>query len=678
VNDDGSKIQRTYSVEFPLSNNNLKTNKRPYSSIDDSNPSSSADNSLDSIDIDLNSTDIIDQDISKSFLNIEERIYIKDINHHMYDVQNPIIRRNIYSIEITNHKLFCTIFQKWMICLPIKDNVLDCLESFPNLTVLRLNNLKLGNYPIAFKNLKNLEHLDLSCNKIYSIVRTGILNIEFPKSIKTLNLSKMSLSMIPSTIYDLSNLEELYLDNNPINHISIQIENMTSLTKLSVVNSNISTLPHTFCKNLVCCDFSGSFIQQLNSTFTSLVNLERLILANCKINFIDPTIGNMKKLTVLDLTRNDITEVPDSLYTLENLRELSLFKNNLIKFDPPIGSMPNLTLLNIADNRLTEFSAGLCYCKLIEYLDIGTNDITIIPSDVGNLINMKTFKLSFNMINQIPSELRNLEKLRTFYITDNILTDLPPVFDGLKSLVRLNISNNRITLLPMNIINARNLEIFAFDNNPILSIHPSVRRFIDNVVNPEKKNLYNDNQNIHNPTMQKGFIESAQNLINLSMVIESDQIVSQILNDTVLTDECKNEICSMYQCGEIQMVLNIKYKDMFEYVWTFIHNYGNFDEEIKKEIKKIMNGDIIDVKNLCFTGKITQVLNCLNGFTPLVSMQISENEDIGNIIINAKKHLIISGEYSVEKHRELAKTKLIEKNISEDIINVWIDNIEDD
>lgn len=674
VNGDGNsgKVHRTYSAEFPLSN------KRPYSKIDDSNPSSSADNSLDSIDVNFNIDDIIDQEISKSTLNVEQRIYIKDINHHIYDIQNPIIRNNIYSIEITNQKLFVTIFQKWMKCLPIKDNVLDCLKYFPNLTVLRLNNLKLRNYPNTFKNLKNLEHLDLSCNRIYSIIRTGVIYIEFPKSIKILNLSKNTISIVPSTIYSLSNLEELYLDNNPINHISIQIENMTSLKKLSIVNSNISTLPHTFCKNLVCCDFSGTFIQQLNCTFTSLVNLERLILANCKINLIDSTIGNMKKLTVLDLTRNYISEVPDSLYTLENLREFSLFKNNLIKFDPPIGLMPNLTLLNIADNQLTEFSIGLCHCKSIEYLDIGINDITIIPSEVGNLINMKTFKLSFNMINQIPSELRNLEKLRTFYITDNILTDLPPVFDGLKSLVRLNISNNRITLLPVNIINARNLEIFAFDNNPILSIHPFVRRFIDNVVNPEKKNLYSDNQNIHNPTMQKGFVESAKNLINLSMTIESDQVVSQILNDTVLTDECKHEICSMYQCDEIQMVLNIKYKDMFEYVWTFIHNYGNFDEETKKEIKKIMNSDIIYVKNLCFTGKITQVVNCLSGFTPLVSMQISENEDIGNIIINVKKQLIISAEYSVEKHRELAKAKLMEKNISEDIIDAWIDNIEDD
>jgi Leucine-rich repeat (LRR) protein len=665
-------------VEFPLSNNNLKTNKRPYSSIDDSNPSSSADNSLDSIDINLNSTDIIDQDISKSFLNIEERIYIKDINHHMYDVQNPIIRRNIYSIEITNHKLFCTIFQKWMICLPIKDNVLDCLESFPNLTVLRLNNLKLGNYPNIFKNLKKLEHIDLSNNNVISIVRLGVLHIDFPNSLKTLNLSNNALASIPTNIYNLSNLEELYLENNPINHISMQIENLISLKKLSIANSKVSTLPYTFCKNLVCCDFSGSFIQQLNSTFTSLVNLERLILANCKINFIDPTIGNMKNLTVLDLTRNNVSTVPDSMYTLENLRELSLFKNNLIKFDPPIGSMPNLTLLNISDNMLTEFSVGLCYCKFIEYFDIGSNDITVIPSEIGNLINMKTFKLSFNMIEKIPIELKNLKKLRTFYITDNILTDLPPVFDGLKSLVRFNISNNRITLLPVNIINARNLEIFAFDNNLILSIHPSVRRFIDNVVNPEKKNLYNDNQNIHNPTMQKGFVESVQNLMNLSMVIESDSVVSQLMTDTVLSDDCKNEICSMYQCTDIQMILNAKYKDMFEIVWTFIHKYGNFDEEIKKEIKKIMNGDIIDVKNLCFTGKITQLVNCLNGFTPLVSMQISENEDIGNVIISAKKQLIVSGDYSVEKHRELAKMKLLEKNISEDIINVWIDNIEDD
>jgi len=64
----------------------------------------------------------------------------------------------------------------------------------------------------------------------------------------------------------------------------------------------------------------------------------------------------------------------------------------------------------------------------------------------------------------------------------------------------------------------------------------------------------------------------------------------------------------------------------------------------------------------------------LNGFCPLVSIQISENEQIGNIIVIIKEKLTNS--YTIENHKEHVKKELVERGYSKDIIDTWIGFIE--
>ena len=40
----------------------------------------------------------------------------------------------------------------------------------------------------------------------------------------------------------------------------------------------------------------------------------------------------------------------------------------------------------------------------------------------------------------------------------------------------------------------------------------------------------------------------------------------------------------------------------------------------------------------CFTGRISRLVNCLNGFTDLVNINIEDNQQIGNIIVIIKKN----------------------------------------
>jgi hypothetical protein len=68
-------------------------------------------------------------------------------------------------------------------------------------------------------------------------------------------------------------------------------------------------------------------------------------------------------------------------------------------------------------------------------------------------------------------------------------------------------------------------------------------------------------------------------------------------------------------------------------------------------------------------------VNSLNGFTDLVEIKISINQQIGNIIIIIKNELEFKNKYTVEKHKELVENELKSRGYEENIINEWVDQI---
>jgi pimeloyl-CoA synthetase len=85
---------------------------------------------------------------------------------------------------------------------------------------------------------------------------------------------------------------------------------------------------------------------------------------------------------------------------------------------------------------------------------------------------------------------------------------------------------------------------------------------------------------------------------------------------------------------------------------------------------------MLDSECKCFTGRITRLVNCLNGLSDLVKINISDNQQIGNIIIIIKEQLIDNYIYTIERHKELVKNELQERGYTDNIINEWLDYIE--
>ena len=110
----------------------------------------------------------------------------------------------------------------------------------------------------------------------------------------------------------------------------------------------------------------------------------------------------------------------------------------------------------------------------------------------------------------------------------------------------------------------------------------------------------------------------------------------------------------------------ITYSDLLIYIWSRI-----IKSENKDEIFKVLNQEITDGLCMCFTGRLTRLLNTLVGFFSDIELQISDSEQITNIIMTLKN------QFGCDQNqlKGAVRKELIDRHYSETIINEWIDYI---
>ncbi len=102
----------------------------------------------------------------------------------------------------------------------------------------------------------------------------------------------------------------------------------------------------------------------------------------------------------------------------------------------------------------------------------------------------------------------------------------------------------------------------------------------------------------------------------------------------------------------------------------------DFQIEEQEEIFKVLNQEIKDADCKCFTGRMNRVINCLNGFSPLVVINIKYGEQIGNIIILVKNKLELTNSYTIEQHKIEVEKELLERNYEIETIKTCALSIE--
>lgn len=422
----------------------------------------------------------------------------------------------------------------------------------------------------------------------------------------------------------------------------IRAEYYDKITELSCYDLNLTSLPYyPNLEELYCIGNRLTTIPPYpklkklycnNNNITSLEKYPFLIELYCNKNSIKH-INNYPLLETLVCSRNKVL----SIGKCPLLLNLDCRFNNLTKLN--VSEYPILVNLQCQVNKIDEISDH----PTLTYINCSYNEI----KSLGNLPNLQNLLAYNNLITEINNDYINMNKI--------------------------DVSNNRLNRLP-NIMSWHNLVSFNYNGNEIHYIPPNITRRLTLLQERSRQaqlNIYNDSQNIHNHTIQKSINQSIQNIISDKPDISFEELDQEIFESTILTNDVKNMLFEFSNDTDIHMSVGITFKELLLSVWSVIRTHSERDN-----ILEVLNIEMLDSICKCFTGRISRLINCLNGFDDRVSITIPDSIQIGNLIIIIGQRLENTGDYSVEKHKQLVYQELIERGFTDDVIRIWIENIE--
>lgn len=465
------------------------------------------------------------------------------------------------------------------------------------------------------------------------------------------------------TIYiKLNNNKELFyktFDTIPYRYID-------EITTIQCRNLNLTSIP--YYPNLEILDCSYNSIK----SFHNYPKLKELYCSSNRITKL-PKLPNLKKL-ICDFNHN----INLKLHHYENLKFLDCSNNNLSSI-PIYFKLTNL----ICSNNNISFLSGY---QDLQLLDCSNNNVIFI----GSFENLKYLNCSNNNLEEL-NEYPNLEVLQCshnrlkelkaypliqLYCGNNLLTKLDNL-EAYKNLNILSISRNQFTELP-DITTLPNLILFMFADNPVLHIPDEIMTVINileafNNVDGKKQiiNIADDSQNVHDSSLQKSINNSISIIIQDKLDITFDEMIFEITTSVKLSKQVKDTIELFCLNMDIHLLFNITYKDLLLNVWNIIRKHKN-----KDNILEIFEIEMLESSDKCFTGRFGRLINVLNGFDERIQIVIDEKTHIANIISNIQMKLEKEENYTIEKHKELSKIKLIEDGINLEMIETWISYIQ--
>ena len=105
-------------------------------------------------------------------------------------------------------------------------------------------------------------------------------------------------------------------------------------------------------------------------------------------------------------------------------------------------------------------------------------------------------------------------------------------------------------------------------------------------------------------------------------------VINNYIDDEILTTKTKQLLTEYISIKETHSCLDCTFEEVFNAVWNEIHRISEFSNEIKKRL----NEEMEDSDCKCFTGRISRLVNSLSGYSTKVQIEISDEEQISNII----------------------------------------------
>ncbi len=393
------------------------------------------------------------------------------------------------------------------------------------------------------------------------------------------------------------------------------------------------------------------------------LDTQKIILMYENIKEIPKEIKFLTQLTQLKLYINKIKEIPKEIQYLIKLIELNLYHNDIENISSEIHFLPHLTDLSFEKNLIKEIPKEIQFLTQLTKLNLSYIQIKEIPKEIQFLTQLIELRLNYNYIKEIPKEIQFLTQLTHLDLSFNFMKEIPKEIQFLTQLYLFNIYNNQIIELPLEIINLRNLIVFYYHDNPIENLlNPIINRFINR--NNQIYNIHNDTQNVHSSSIQQSIKDSIFNLLKQL----KGPYKYNYLDDSILTQRTKEQLIEYSNYTDIHTQLKCTFDELLNAVFYEINSF-----ELEKQIstKKRINEEMSDGLCMCFTGRISRLVNSLSGLSEKVSIKISENEEISNIIILANKKY-----KKKEEIKDYVKKEMEERLYSESIIEEWLSYID--
>ena len=397
-------------------------------------------------------------------------------------------------------------------------------------------------------------------------------------------------------------------------------------------------------------------------------DIKELYLSSNQLTELPREIGNLTQLTYLNLSNNQLTELPSDIGNLTQLNCLILRSNQLTILPREIGNLTQLTYLNLHSNQLTELPSEIGNLTQLTYLSLSNNQLTQLPTEIRQLAQLTYLSLSNNQLTQLPTEIGQLTQLTHLKLSYNKLTQLLTEIGQLTQLTYLDLYNNKLTQLPTEIGNLTQLTWLDLHGNPIENtLNPIIQRFLQRIQNKtNQKSIYSDTQNVHSSSIQQSIKVSIHALMNYY----NPECVLTYLDWIELDKKTKEIITEYMDCKDVHTMLDITFKELFI---AIVIEMESLSPDLQKEIKQRLNEEMQESECKCFTGRISRLVNCLSGYSDKVKIQISESEEIGNIIsvIMEKR-----GIKTTKTLKEEVSVALKERGYIETKINEWVEYIE--
>ncbi|KAF3689040.1 Leucine-rich repeat-containing protein 10 [Channa argus] len=174
---------------------------------------------------------------------------------------------------------------------------------------------------------------------------------------RTLDLSSRQLRQLPVAACVFSELVKLYLSDNNLSSLPIELQGLRKLQLLALDFNCFEELPAAVCRlpQLSILYLGNNRLYRLPRELRDLKELNTLWLETNCFTVFPKVVCELSNLKTLHLGYNQIRSLPKVLRRLEELRSIWLAGNYLTEFPPVLLEMHCLAVIDVDRNRIQHF-----------------------------------------------------------------------------------------------------------------------------------------------------------------------------------------------------------------------------------------------------------------------------------------------------------------------------------